>query len=271
MNKILSTFLLLSSLWLLACNSSQSSRKQTDAEVFEDFPLMTRAQKDSLFDLFYTSCDTVIRHHDTAWVVNRKYDTTIVYTGIFYYLPYDHQFSVRRPPLYITIKALELEKQGKHQEAITYFRKVIAYEDSINKAHGDHGELCADANSLLEVGVNNAILASFAFVQLGDTANAVAVLKPWLANVESHSGIYSWFSRLCQQHYGKAAWARELDGCFETVHRLADDSLGETSDWAVTIFGASVGIGNADDEGVTTRANVDRTISWFFCTDPELM
>jgi len=272
MNKILSIFILLLSGWLFACNASKNSHKEPDFDVYARYyPHLTKAQEDSLFDLYYTSVDTVISHNDTTWIINRKFDTTIIHTGIFYYLPYDYPYEIPGPLTYMTEIALNFEKQGKSDSAKAYFGKVVAYEDGANKAHGNNDcELCGDANSHLAVGVNNAILASFAYTHLGDTTKALDVLKPWLANVEAHSGIYGWFGRLCRLKYGENAWAHELDTCFNTLHRLEDDHLGETSDWAVKIFGASVGIGNADDPDVTSRSNIDRTISWTFCTDPDL-
>lgn len=272
MNKLSSLFILLLAVWLLACNDSKNPPKEFDISDFDQYyPHMTKAQEDSLFDLYYTSCDTVITHSDTTWIINRKFDTTIVHTGIFSYLPYDYPLAMPGPITYMTAIALDFKNQGKSDSAKAYFRKVAAYEDAINKAHEDNNnELCGDANSHLEVGVNNAILASFAYTQLGDTTKALNVLKPWLANVEARQGIYGWFARLCRLKYGEGAWAHELDACFNTLHRLEEDHLPETSDWAVKIFGASVGVGNADEPDVTTRSNIDRTISWIFCTDPDM-
>ncbi|MCF6402827.1 hypothetical protein L3C95_10245 [Chitinophaga filiformis] len=270
MNKISSLITLLLTFGLFACNDSRNPPKAFNLSDFDKYwARMTQAQEDSLFDLYYTSCDTVISHNDTTWIINRKYDTTIVHTGIFYYLRYDYPVAFAGPSTRMTEIALDFEKQGNSDSASTYFKTIVAYVDTIN--HQQHsGEFCADANSLLEIGVNNAILASFACTRLGDTTKALDMLKPWLANAEAHAGIYGWFARLCRLKYGESAWTHELNTCYNTLHRLEDDHLPETSDWAVKIFGASVGLGNADDPNVTSRSNIDRTINWIFRTNPDL-
>lgn len=217
---------------LFSCN--QEKKGETSASKSPD--------NDSLFEILYRQCDTVIRVADTLKVVNSKLDTTIVETGIFTFLQYDYPLTTPHKLISLSKAAIQFDDQGQKEKAKGFYEDVVDFY--INERPQQLKEF-SDMNGYLQYEVNSAILCSHAYEKLGDNENSLKALRPFLANVEAwNSRIHERYIRLCIDKFGISKVRAELSNCGKTV-QLKRQGAPEKDDWVVNVFGADIGVGKA--------------------------
>lgn len=195
-----------------------------------------------MLEKLYHQCDTVIRYADTLKIVNSKFDTTIIETGIFTSLQYDYPLTTPSKLIDLSKTAIQLEKNKQNEKAKTIYKKVLNFY-IIERPKELNGY--SDMNSYLQYEVNSAILCSFAYERLGDKDNAIKTLQPFLANVEAWtSKIHERYILLCIDKFGIDKVKTELNNCGKTI-KLKKQNSPEIEDWVLNVFGGDIGVGKA--------------------------
>jgi tetratricopeptide (TPR) repeat protein len=186
----------------------------------------------------YYEADTVIRKNDTLRIINSKYDTTIIETGIFTYLKYYYPTLGPDTVFSLTRKAIALEHLGELAKSREYYRKVVEFYE------GNKPPRFSDTNDYLVYHMDTSIIYSYAYEKLGDLDKAIHVLRPFLANSETYgSEIHQRFIEVCIKKFGAIRVKEEIEKYAPVVHRT--DLPVEYEQWAIRIFDADLGLGNS--------------------------
>ncbi len=205
----------------------------------------------------YHQADTVISRNDSVLIVNTRRDTVIVETGIFTYLQYGYPLATPYALIALTRQAEAAERAADQAEAVRCYQAVVNYFNYqwlVRKSGFEHGGF-SDLNDLLAHNVNVRILVSNAYEKLGRLSEALAVLAPYLANVEAEgSKIQQRYVELCVKRYGKAATRQALDRSGQTVYKAAYPDVPEQDYWCVMVFGAPLSVADFNTETLTAPA-----------------
>lgn len=210
-----------------------------------------------LLEKLYYQCDTVIRAGDTLKILNSKFDTTIIETGIFTFLQYDYPLTTPHKLIDLSKTAIQFDKLGQKEKAEEFYKNIV---DFYLYARPEQLKGFSDMNSYLQYEVNSAILCSYAYEILGEKENAMKTLQPFLANVEAwNSKIHERYIRLCIDKFGIDKVRAELNTCGKTI-KLKNQDAPEKDDWVVNVFGADIGVGKAWETDDISTSNADSIV-----------
>ena len=221
---------------------SCSQRKSQVIQKTVDIQKTINIDNDDFLETLYHRCDTVIETKDTLKIINSKFDTIIIETGIFTFLQYDYPLTTPHTLVNQCKMAVQFESKGQHETAIINFNNMVYFylNDRPEQLKG-----FSDMNGYLQYEVNSAILCSYAYEKIGDNESALKILQPFLANVEAwDSKIHERYIQLCIDKYGIDKVRTELNNCGKTIILKKQESP-EKDDWVVNVFGADIGVGKA--------------------------
>ncbi|HNA58222.1 MAG TPA: hypothetical protein PLJ43_08875 [Chitinophagales bacterium] len=195
--------------------------------------------KQDSWEILYWYADSIVRNNEMVKVYNSRLDTCATETGIFTYLQVDYPLTTAHPLIRDAKAAILAEQLGDHHAAAIAFKKVVNYY--VNEREKDL-ELYSDINGILQYEVNAAIICSYAYEKLGDTLNAIEVLRRHLANVEARNcKIVDRYVELCIANFGQVAALEELNKCSETIAFKSQASLYDDK-WVIYYFGGEIGL-----------------------------
>lgn len=153
---------------IIGCQGQRE--KSEEAQDIKDIP-----------ELLYYQCDTVIRKADSMILVNKRFDTTIIETGIFADLRYDFELSIDREFTNFIRQADTYKAKGSSEEAKQYFKKGLSYY------HNERIKVLmaySDLNMIRDYEESASILCSYIHENLGHADSAIIVLEPYLQTQE---------------------------------------------------------------------------------------
>lgn len=195
----------------------------------------------------YAYADSLLSKDDTLIIMNSKYDTTIIETGIISYLFYRYPDHVPFELATYVKNAMAYESGSQILEANSCYLSVVDY---YRNEHKRNLQKFSCTNGYLAYNVNSGILYSYAFEKLGDIDNALEVLMPYMANIETRSSkIKQRYIELCLKKYGRDKVITALDSASTTIciSHVSPLLSGVHAQWAFLLFNADIGFMEFDD------------------------
>ena len=169
-------------------------------------------------DLYYGKAVSLVRKVDTTLLINYRFDTASMETGIFTYFSYDYP-GYKTPICEALREAVCHEKDGQIEEARKWHLQIL---NTIPKWK-EGLSIYSCRNGYLYDCANSTIIFSRAYEGVGEIDSAISIVKPYLANGETYSTkIRERFFELCIMKYGIEDVKNELENATNTTHFPSD-------------------------------------------------